>query len=292
MGPKTGALLLLLAAGGIAAWAFFGGHKEDTDDIWESAYRDEDSLTGRVLLSVARPLGRTRGLETLSRSPELSWLQRKILAAGSPYGGSVDVFIAVEAAALIIGVLIAIIGIATPLPTLIFTGIGLSLALIPYARLSDAATKRTRTIVYDMPDFVDLLLIPIIAGVGIKLSLQQTAERFSGPVAIEVRNAILLVDAGLPLRDALAVTAHRLAVPEAKVFFTSLAQSESQGTPVTELMERQRDLLRAESFQRQREIIKAIPAKLIVVFAFHLLPVLFSLAIIPLLSQLAAFLAQ
>lgn len=264
------------------------GHEAvDGDDLIGQATEGSDFLTQRVLSSVARPMVGSRRLHELAGTEELSWLQRLLLAAGSPYGGSVEVFLAFQVAAIIVGLSVAILGalLTSVFPVWLVASLGAAIMFLPFSRLYDQARKRSARIIADLPDFVDLLMIPIVAGTGIRRSLRETAERFYGPVRTEVLNAISMVEVGKPLSEALWYAGHRLAVPEAKVFFAAIAQAEQQGISVREMLEKQRDALRHESHQRARAEIKKIPTRIVLVFGIHFMPVLFAIALVPLISS-------
>ncbi len=289
--------LAIVVLGG-AIWMFMRIRKRDTrgvpqqtqdnSGVWAQASESEDYLLGRVLIGVAKPISKSQRIKDLAIQEDLGWLQRMLLAAGSPYGGSVEVFLSVQTGAILLGVVIVLIGAFTKglFPVWLTAGLGAVVMFVPISRLYDQAKKRGNAVLQDLPDFVDLLMIPIVAGVGIKRSLRQTTERFYGPVQSEMENAIAMVDVGKPLSEALWYVGHRLAVPEARVFFSALAQAEQQGSSVRELLEKQRDALRHESFQKQRAEIKKIPTKIVFVFALHFMPVLFAVAFVPLIAAL------
>lgn len=279
----------------ILAWGVLRGrrkaeHNRAEDSVtgaWAVAANEaQDSILDRVLMGPAKAIGSNDRLKKLAETDELGWLQRMLLAAGSPYGGSVEVFLSIQLAAALFGVGLAIFGrmMFTFIPTWLVAGLGAVMILMPYSRIYDSAKKRSARILKDLPDFVDLLLIPIVAGTGIKRALRETAERFESPVSTEVMNAMSMVDIGRPLSEALWFAGHRLAVPEGRVFFSALAQAEERGASVREMLERQRDSLRHEAHQRARAEIKKIPTKIVFVFGIHFMPVLFSVALVPLVA--------
>lgn len=288
-------LALIVVAGSLVLWSVLRGQQrqrmsaEDRRKVFDQLAETEGFLTGRVLGSVARPIMGRGGLSDLAESEELGWLQRMLLAAGSPYGGSVEVFLSFQAAAVLVGLAAAIGGsMLTIFPVWLPPVLGVSIMFMPFSRLYDQSKKRAARILADLPDFVDLLMIPIVSGTGIRRSLRETADRFYGPVRTEVMNAISMVEVGRPLGEALWYAGHRLAVPEAKVFFAALAQAEEQGSSVREMLERQRDSLRYEAHQRARAGIKKIPTKIVIVFGLHFMPVLFALALLPLVAALGS----
>ena len=86
-------------------------------------------------------------------------------------------------------------------------------------------------------------------------------------------------------RDAYEEAGRRLGSPEAMAFFAALGQAASQGTSVAGILKRQSDALRVQTHQRRRAAIKKIPVQLVIIFAVHLLPLLFVSTLFPVISS-------
>lgn len=287
--------LVVTALLGVGGFLIFRNRNVALSDnqAWAMAAAAEESALGRMYMGAARLFQGTELINRARLDPQLSFLSRKLAQSGGLYGGSLDVFLAVQLAAVVMAVATTfVISLTGALP--LWMGIGFALVMIawPYARLSEAVKKRTKAILETLPTFVDLLIIPIVAGVGIRLSLEQTAKRVEGPVGAEVLRAAKDAALGVPLFEALHGVAERIAVPEAKTFFNSLAQAESSGTPILEQLEQYRDALRHDLYQHKRAMIRQLPIKLTILFVLHFLPLLFALIFAVVITQLTGVLAS
>lgn len=288
----TQMLLVLLVIVGVAAVTMFlhrsGDAREETPEqvrAWEQAILAEQSQVGRILLNVARPLARAPSIYEQATSPQYRFIQSKLLAAGGAFGGDVEVFLAVQVLTLLVGGgLCAVLFVSGVSGIIMITGavIGVGLASWPWSRLSSAAKKRADAVADGLPEFAELLQMPLSSGMGILPALGFTAERLSGPVADEVENLRTVIRYN-PEREAEAfmLAGERLGTPEAKAFFAALMQAHLEGAKVIKNLAAQAEALREAAHQRARARAKQIPLKMVFIMAAFLVPVLFILALIP-----------
>lgn len=261
----------------------------DRQELWQSAIANERSAVGRILLNVARPVSRASLIQREAATPQWRALKRKLNASGS-FSSDVEMFISVQIAAAFI----ALLGIAGAvafsssglvlLTSIIF---GSAIAAYPWNIVSKAAVKRTAAVLDNLPDFAELLQMPLTAGMGIAPALKFTAERLPGPVSSEVLRMLDVIRVN-PSEEAAAFieTGERLGVPEARAFFTALLQSQTEGASVSTNLSRQAEVLRAAAYQRRRSMLKRLPVKLVLIIGMHFLPLLFILGLLPTLVSL------
>jgi len=266
--------------------------RPETSAAWERAIAEQnDSQVGRILLQTARPLANHPSIYGAGESAAYKSLQAKLFAANR-FASNVEVFLAVQALALLAAAgIIATTLIASPAINhngVIFVGIGvaLSLAYYPYSTINDAAKKRAAEIGDNLPDFAELLQMPLAAGMNILEALNFTAARVHGPVSDEVTNLLVLIRSrSTKEEDAFRHAAARLGTPEAASFFNSLAQAQIYGAKVRDQLAAQARALRKDAHQRSRAEIKQLPVKMVGIMAVFLLPLLFVvLLVIPLLG--------
>lgn len=282
------AVIIFLGVVAAALVLYYTRNTNEADNAaWEAARAaEEDSLVGRVFMTGAGVFRGSRLVANLKYDSGLGWLHRQLAQSGGLFGGSVEVFLTVQLVAVGFAAIVALFGWMGLLPLWLAAGFAVGMIAWPYARLNEIVKKRTRAILAELPTFVDLLVIPIVAGVSIRSALDQTAKRMDGPVADEVRLAVEDANHGMPLADALRRVAARLAIPEAKTFFSALAQAEAQGTTVLDQLEQYRDALRHELYQQRRSTIRKLPAQLTVLFVLHFMPLLFALLGAVMVTQL------
>jgi Flp pilus assembly protein TadB len=290
MGPSV--IVFILLAGVLAATAWVRYTQTDTEvdtSGFERALAQFDGPLDAGMLKLARPIASTRTVQEAKRNPAFRSLEERVRTSGA-YGGSFEVFIAVQVASLIVAsaVLVGVIGLGlTGISKVIGVAIGAALAFQPWNRVSTKATERTMLVNDDLPQFVDLFLMPLASGLSLESALRFTVDFTDGPVAVQTRWLLDTLQART-MNDELAFreAGRRLGTPEAAAFFTALGQAHIEGARVIDTLTKQADALRAQSHQLRRARIKRIPVKMIAAFALHFLPLLFIMTIVPLLVGL------
>lgn len=266
-----------------------GDLPDDRQELWQSAIENERSAVGRILLNVARPVSRASLIQREAATPQWRALKRKLNASGA-FSSDVEMYISVQVAAAfvaMIGIAAAVAFSSSGLVILTSVLFGTSIAAYPWNIVSKAATKRTAAVLDNLPDFAELLQMPLTAGMGIAPALKFTAERLPGPVSSEVLRMLDVIRVN-PSEEAAAFieTGERLGVPEARAFFTALLQSQTEGASVSGNLSRQAEVLRAAAYQRRRSMLKRLPVKLVLIIGIHFLPLLFILGLLPTLVSL------
>lgn len=263
---------------------------EESAGKWKEAVENENSEVGRVLLAAARPVAALPAIRRSADSPTYTVLRTKLFAAGGLYGRSVEVFLSVQVFAMFLGALIIAFLVAADVTGLLLYGggaVALMFAAYPYSTVSQRAKKQAAAITHGLPEFAELLQMPLGSGIGIRASLRFTAERVNGPVSEVVLQ--LLSDLSSRTKsdeEAYELAGMRLGTPEAIAFFVALKQADQEGTKVSETLARQAAALRMHAYQQARAEHKKLPVKLLMVFFIHLMPGLLALGFIPTLYGL------
>lgn len=255
---------------------------------WEKARSEESSLAGRMLLSVAKPFTRVDKLYDILPSRQYRYIEKRLLASGK-FAREVEVFLSVQAAAILVGVgLIAVALTQKGFMTVVIGLLGLLLMAYPWNLVAKAGALRAEEVIRTLPDFVELLAMTVEGGMGLEAALSFTAKQSRGIVSEEVRNMLLLIRNN-PAEEATAyhIAGARLGTPEAKTFFVSLLQAQMEGTKVLENLNNQAKSLRAVAYQHQRGEVKKLPIKMVIILGVHLLPLLFTIALFPLFAGLS-----
>lgn len=274
--------------------------KERVDDVyaaeaveaqWNAALA---SVSGSPVLQttirIARPFRAMPGVDDIARSGFANTMQRRLAAAGGLYGNSVEVFLATQFAAICFGIIITLASITLldGFQKLWLGAIAFVVAIYPWQALSQKATQRAEQVTQELPDFAELLQMPLVAGEGIIPALRETAAESTGAVAEEVRIMLRLIDSrALSEEEAFIQTGDRLGTPAARAFFSALAQSYTEGTKILENMSNLAKSLRIEAFQQQRQRIKKLPTRILVGTMLHSFPLLFVVVIVPVFQSLS-----
>ncbi len=139
------------------------------------------------------------------------------------------------------------------------------------------------------PDFLDLLVICIEAGVGIDSAIERVGgdlgrsypslSRNLGFMSMEMR-------AGRSTRDALSNLADRLGIEEAKSFATLIQQSEELGTSLVQSLRVYSDEMRDKRMARAEEKAHALPVKLVIPLGLFIFPVILGVTLLPVVIKI------
>lgn len=256
---------------------------------WAAAVSHEQSQIGRILIGAARPLANLGPVAGVEGSPTYQQLNRWLMGSGGVYGASPEVFLS----ALALHVFTAAVGL---LVTFAFAnGIGLVAATIfcigwtayPWDRVRRATRERAEQIAFGLPEFCDLLQMPLGSGSGVKASMRYTAERLHGLVAAEVLRLLRQLESrAMSETEAYQQAGYRLGTPEAIALFNTLMQADLEGTASIKSIQVQSEALRNAAHQRRRGKVRQLPVKLVLIVAVHFIPALFVLILIPTLVAL------
>lgn len=285
-------LIVLLSTTAAAFWV--RSRSEEGADIntraWEQAVANERSQVGRMLLGVSKRIGAVPAVQAATTSAQFRFLESKLLGAGGVYAASVEVFLAVQVLCLFIGAVMMVgLFFAGVSGVPLFAGVvfAATISAYPYNTVSKKAKVRAEAVSRGLPEFAELLQMPLAGGMGVLPALAFTSERLTGPVSDEVRNLLIVLNSrALPEPEAFKLAASRLGTSEAQAFFTALMQASLEGAKVAKNLAAQAAALRISAHQRARGEAKKLPVKLVIIIAVHLMPMLFAVALLPTLLSL------
>lgn len=203
------------------------------------------------------------------------WLQRTLVAAGSPNFYSAEEYLAV---AMLWGLSGAVVGNA--LHWLILGGFSVVVAIFGLAAgfglslymMYDRARRRTREISRRVPYTLDLLSLSMGAGSTFTEAAETVvAEEPTHPFNRELATVLAEIDLGTTRRQALLNLADRVPLESLRSIVASIVQAEELGTPLTEVLKGQANLLRlqrsvrAEKLAAQASVRILLPSTLILI---------------------------
>ena len=141
------------------------------------------------------------------------------------------------------------------------------------------------------PDFLDLLVICVEAGIGIDGAIDRVGRELARSFPSLSRNLgfmSLELRAGRSTRDALQNLSGRLGIEEAKSFSTLIQQSEELGTSLIQSLRVFSDEMRNKRLSRAEEKAQSLPVKLVLPLAFFIFPVILGITLMPVAIKLFA----
>lgn len=263
--------------------------KEQLDREWQQSLDNSPSQLSRMLLQLSKPLGNLPIIYEANRSPFYKAIQAKLLAADSLYG-SVEVFIALQALSLYIAItafVVILVAGLSGIPMICLIILGGILVAYPYTTVSDRHKKRSEEILRNLPDFAELLLMPLRSGRSAISAIEFTTNAMEGPVVDEMRNLLLLLRSReVSEEEAFELVAARLGSPEAQAFVRAIQSAHFEGSRLVEAVSAQAVALRSLAFQQVRTKIKKLDSKLTIIIGAFLLPPILAMIVIAMIPSL------
>jgi len=282
-------LILALAAAALA-WRWFSinqlQHRRSEDhDAWNLAIEQQESQVTQLLLSVSRPVATLPALKDLTGRDEYENLQKKLLAGGNTFAGSLEVYLAVQTVSLLLGTSLALTaalgGFGTGITLALLLG-AIGISMYPWDYVSRQARDRGKAVDGSLPEFAQFLNMSLAAGRNPYQALEFTAARVEGPISDEVKDMLtVLRSKEMNTEEAFMLAAYRLGTPLSYQFMISLMKATQEGKKLTETLSAQAEAVRNAVYQRRRSDAKKLPSTLVIFFFIHMLPLLFIVVLLP-----------
>ncbi|WP_438447735.1 type II secretion system F family protein [Gorillibacterium sp. sgz5001074] len=282
--------LALVGDGGAGLQAARQAAEEATAD------RPKLGLSGmlrRGMLAVWRLWKRKAGRRLSGGAGEgdrLRGLERRLLQAGRPWGmGPVEY--RMLQTALILGLPVLFGGYTLLLgagPGGLFTSALTGLAgaaLLPSWYLSVKIKTRSKQVLRELPDVLDLLTVSLEAGLGFDAALGKLVSRSDGVLALEFRRCLEEIRLGKTRREALQGVKERLQLDEIKLLIASILQAEKLGIGLVQVLRVQSQETREQRKQRAEEEAMKAPIKMLFPLVLFIFPTLFIVLLGPAVIQ-------
>jgi tight adherence protein C len=225
-------------------------------------------------------------------------LRLKLIQAGYMDPRAVGMFFLVRFAALVAGVLLALMLVmwfgseASRLNRWIFVGMaGILGYFLPGLVLAQGVKAKMREYRNGFPDFMDLMIVCSDAGMSMEAGIERVSKELQATYPSLAENLQLVsleLRAGRSLDDALKALSDRLSLDEVRSFATLLQQSKELGTSLAGALRVFSDEMRHKRMLLAEEKAHALPAKMSVPVTVCILPVVLMIAIIPVIVQMTA----
>lgn len=293
---NTAVALVALVTAAIFFAVFYRGRQagipDGQDAAWEAARAGESSEVMRTMLRMARPFSALPQAHPGKETTLYRALHKKLVGSGGAFGGSIEVFMSMQMLALLIstsGIAMALASGTSGMLLGVALLIAVAFAAMPYNRLASAYKDRAAAVLSALPDFAELMLMPVSSGYSILPAVDFTAKRLEGPVAFEARRMLdSVTHRTASEKDAFIDAGERLGGGAAATFFNSLYRSYEDGTQISDNIQSQAEQLRIKVYEDTRAKIKALPNKLVFIMGLHLLPFLFAVVLLPTFMALTA----
>lgn len=241
-----------------------------------------------------------RYFEITRRDQNANSTQNRLIRAGYFGARAVTVFQVVRAllcGAVMVGAVWALnrfvpemSGLAVLVVAMIATGIAFVLVNIYIDRRGDAKEREYRRL---FPDFMDMLIVCLDAGMSIEAAADRVAREFvqkRQDFGLHLSIMMLEVRGGRRLREALTNLATRLRIDEARALAVLFRQSEELGTSVTLTLRVYSKEMRDLRLVRAEEKANALPIKMLLPLGAFLFPVSLIIVLVPIVLRVIGIL--
>lgn len=240
------------------------------------------SATDRAVGPLFERIG--AAIRRVTPGSRIAALSKRLQAAGSPAGWTVERLIATRAAcAVVLGLLFfARLLQDVTLLNILFLVFAVAFGyFVPIGLLDRRATSRNVMIRTAVSDTVDQLAVMVRAGLGLDAAITRVSRTSDGPLAEELARVVQDMRVGVSRSVALASLSERVDVPELRGVVGALAQAERLGVPVAQTLQLQAAELRIRRRQVAEEAAMKLPVKILFPMVVCILPVLFIIVLGP-----------
>ncbi|MER8745996.1 type II secretion system F family protein [Mesorhizobium sp. M1004] len=169
-------------------------------------------------------------------------------------------------------------------------GLVFFIASVVLERMGVAKERAYRRI---FPDFMDMLIVCVDAGLSVEAAADRVAREFMSTrpdFGLHLSIMMLEVRGGRRLRDALTNLATRLRIDEARSLAVLFRQSEELGSSVTKSLRVYSKEMRQMRILRAEEKANALPIKMLFPLATCLFPLSLIIVLVPIIMRVASML--
>lgn len=218
-------------------------------------------------------------------SQEVSVVQKRLIRAGYREESAVRIFYATKVLVpLWLCVLTAVTGIAQHTSFFIYVVVLALGYLAPDFWVGHLIKKREMNIRIGLPEFLDLMVVCIEAGLSLDQALDRSAGelRASQPeISDELGLTLLENRAGCPRVDAWRHLAERVDIDIMRALVAALVQADQFGTSLAKTLRVYSDALRIQRRQYVEEMAAKTPVKLVFPLVLFIFPSLFVVTVGP-----------
>ena len=170
----------------------------------------------------------------------------------------------------------------------------ISALLGPHLLLRLRARKRRAAIASGLPEFIDLLVICVEAGLGLDQAVQRVNEELASThpeLNSEFNRLIQHQRAGMPRLEAWQKMGERLCVPDMDAFVSMVLQAERFGTPIARALSEFATLSRQKRMQAAEQAAAKTTVKISFPLILFIFPCIFIVLLGPALLNMARSLA-
>ena len=277
-------LVLVLLGAGALTFRWVSLSKAETAELAEARVKQVSDNRKELGLSatmtpLATKLARSQDVRDIASAVPMRKMAQAVDASGL-FGGSMEVFVAYQLAALMVGtfmVTLSMIGLSEALIVkAVFIFSGLIIAAYPVYAVNKKAKDARAATTSELPEFIEMLRVALAAGMPMRAALQFSIDRFEGDTIFTRSVRRLLTDLQVAPQGseekAYLSAGMSIGTTDAKAFFSALSRSDVKGIPATEILERQAEIIRELRVQMRHKKAAKLPSAITLATVVHSVP--------------------
>lgn len=144
-----------------------------------------------------------------------------------------------------------------------------------------ASSKSSDRVLFELPDFIDLLSVAISSGESIYSALRRVVPRLGGILGREFAFTLQVIELGGDLESELVDLSRRLPHRQLNEFCSKLNLALRRGTPLARVLAEQAESVRQEALNRLTKQAGKNETRMLIPLVFLILPVTVLFAIYP-----------
>ena len=209
--------------------------------------------------------------------------------SGKPFGLTIYNFITLHRMlgdiALIIAIILIIFSGNILYSIIIYSLLWLLTVYLPILWLKALISRRVRAFNYNFSTFIDMLSLTVTAGMNFENALFFTTDKFKGVIHEEFKNVQHEINYGYSLEKSLANLNSRIDSIDLKRFTTAMKQAKQLGTPTSQALTIQSNLILTSRIQKAEELSRTASVKISIPLVFFIFPALLILYLVPAILQ-------
>jgi tight adherence protein C len=283
----------LFLAGTATFWivySLFAASQESKTLAWATG--DEPKKSKSPLINISRPLVHQFTMKYALRFKSEKMrkdIEYKIVTAGMEDEVSVDEFIGLKLFwGVLFPILIVLLNFALQLgyPTIVLIMLSPIGYMLPDFHARAEKNKRMKSVVIDLPFFIELLALSTQAGADFFGAIQKiTVKAPNSVLAQELEKVLRDIRLGSTREKALKDMAYRLDVSEATSFVNVLTDADATGASVGEVLKEHSSQMRLERFVRAEKAGARASQAMLIPLIMFILPAVFIVVFAPVALQ-------
>ena len=255
---------------------------------------DEPVKSESPVINLSRPLVHQFTLQQAAKIRNEAYrkrVERKIATAGLSRELNVDEFIGLQ---ILWGILFPILllflnfSLQMGFSWWLCLAIGFAGAYFPHFYVQAAQRKRYRSVIVDLPFFIDLMALSTAAGLDFVGAIDRITEKADAASVLADELGIVLRDIrlGSSRADAMHGLASRLDMLEVTSFVNVVVDADAMGASIADVLKDQSEQMRLERFVRAEKAGARASQAILIPLIFFIFPAVFIVTLAPMALQM------